>query len=250
VLSKNHLKKHPMTGEKIEHAQQRIWERYTVDGRYCMMVSCSKTRIGNLKRKPGRIWDAHSFSKVAARVSESSVGSPALDPIRSGFEYLMLALKKFIFKNEYIHEELKRHDDFEGFKIMLKRGKASAFTKYCLCSKERRPDLKKPDKSEVPKICSFDCAFEKCVVRGVKKKDIVVSHPTLASCLKEVKVMVWKDADRSGGKKQRELTPVMMTIQEVVSKMADTAPALISHVARIQWTRHTIELDIARLGDD
>jgi hypothetical protein len=60
--------------------------------------------------------------------------------------------------------------------------------------------------------------------------------------------MVWKDRDHSGNKKQRELKAESMTIKELVSTMTNSAAALVSHVARIQWTMHIIELDIFRLA--
>jgi hypothetical protein len=238
--------KHPISGEELEHTH-RIWEISTVNGRFEVFLKSNENR--EFKSQTATDMGRHQLLQSVYQCIRNPRQKSYVDPIRSGYEYLMIALKKFLVKNENIHEQLKAaHQGFDAFKIMLNRGKASAFTKYCLFSKQLRPDLKNSESGETPKMFSFDCAFGKCSLCGVKQKANIVSHLIIASCVKLVKVMVWKDADCSGNKKQRDLTPESMTIKEFVSTMTNNAAALVSHVARIQWTRHTIELDISRLA--
>jgi hypothetical protein len=123
---------------------------------------------------------------------------------------------------------------------------------YCLCRKEDRPDLKSADISDVPRTFIFDCAFGGRAHCGVYNKDgDFLRHYLLAWCHKKLKVMVWEDVDRSGGKKQLELTQTQVLVCDLdQQQLISESGKLISHVAKIQWTHQKIELDISLLRKD
>jgi hypothetical protein len=74
--------------------------------------------------------------------------------------------------------------------------------------------------------------------------------PLLLGNQERIKVNVWKNASRSGGQTQNEITEVFMTVEECMLSLYDTLKVFFPHHGRKIFSNRTRTIDIRTLPTD
>lgn len=118
------------------------------------------------------------------------------------------------------------------------------FVGLSMCKPVAIPQLKKSrtdDDSTAPKLVPWNCLLGQCELCGVDLKLKIMQCPVLKEYEKEIRVMEWDEARRSGttstGKKRTQKEPGVkfMHLAEVVKKLRDQSIKTAKHVGVTSW---------------
>lgn len=186
------------------------------------------------------------------------VPESCVDEVTTQVEHHMAALLDLLkkdFAKEAIVSKVGRAR-YESFVEILRKAGYRPMMEEVLCQKEEQPDLHIDESKPCPMMHPFKCTHgsgnNKCSSCGVDNKigGILGALSSSEEAHEKVEVNEWVDAERSGGKTQKELQSVELTIKELSVHFEKQLKKCIPHYQEILWMDHLMDTDLSQLPED
>jgi hypothetical protein len=109
------------------------------------------------------------------------------------------------------------------------------FLRQACCCKVAHPDLQVEGDKEVPMMTPWDCGASKCQECGIDTKLEIMACPRLTNLREKVKVTIWEDAPRDGGRSQKEPVQKKIPISEFLRQFRDHSKKALEHMVEAEW---------------
>ena len=254
----------------FEQHQRRVWDVPTVDDKYKAFVSCNLFEEYQA-RYPKLTMSRTTFANALCPCTRNPTEESCVDLITTAVLEKMKALCRVLSmrvnynNNEVVFSKLleectcERHAQLKenmetnqeleekgiNWERMLYRRTEDLVVSTC-CMPVSHEKLSVLDR--VPKFTPFRCIEGTCTGCGVEHKMKLNECPTWNNCTLKVKVMNWREAERSGEKTQKELTEEQMRVPDLLTEFKTDVEAARNHLTESRWSNwmryiHTADSD-------
>jgi hypothetical protein len=109
------------------------------------------------------------------------------------------------------------------------------FLRLACCCKVAHPDLQVDGDKEVPMMTPWACGASICQECGVDTKLEILKCPMLAELQEKVKVTIWEDAPRDGGRSQKEPVQKKIPFSEFLLHFRNHSKKALEHMVEAEW---------------
>jgi hypothetical protein len=178
-----------------------------------------------------------------------------VDPLISGAQHLMAAVKEGLYKlPDASKRELASIPGYFDLLNALKKGRAVGIVESCCCPREEQVMLKVSDTTPLPRLFKFSCCNGTCSGCGLEKRfGAILNHPIIATSDLPINVQLWEAAQRQGEKNgiqntQLELTSKEMSLRSVVELFKQEFSKCSPHIFKVEWMNTMRSIDISTVG--
>ena len=109
------------------------------------------------------------------------------------------------------------------------------FLRQACCCKIAHPDLQVEGDKEVPMMTPWACGASECQECGIDTKLEIMKCPRLAGLEEKVKVTIWEDAPRDGGRSQKEPVQKKIPFSEFLLQFRNHSKKALEHMVEAEW---------------
>jgi hypothetical protein len=195
------------------------------------------------------------FKKYLCPCTRAPTAQSCVDPLISGVQHLMVAIKEGMEKLPDISKAiLESLPGFTSFTDALKKGRAVEMVDACCCPREEQHSLKVSDTIPLPRFFRFTCSNGTCGNCGLESRfGTILNHPLVVNNEIQLSVCIWEEAQRQGEKNgvqntELELVSKEMSFRAIVELFKQEHKKCLPHIFKIEWINTMRSIDINTVG--